>query len=137
MEELAPLLMVLVILVLVFTMVAFVARVQPVKVLVVSAARNCARNGVETLAEGRGMDQALKTAVETAADGAAIDPAGLEVRAYTETRWGRGQVLTCETAYNVSTSGLPLLDWFYPRDHVPLRAKVSLSIEPYKSRWEE
>ena len=137
MEDLAPLLMVLVILVFMFAWVTFVAQVQPVKVLVASAARNCARNGVETLAEGRGLDQALVTAVETAADGTAIDPAGLEVRAYTETEWGRGRVLTCETAYNVRVSDLPLMDWFYPYDHVPLKAKVALSIEPYKSRWEE
>jgi hypothetical protein len=137
MEDLAPLLMVLLILVFLFTLVTFVGQVQPVKVLVVSAARNCARSGVETLAEGRGMKQALTTAVETAADGTSIDPAGLEVRAYAETRWGRGRVLTCETGYNVATGNLPLLDWFYTGDYVPIRAKVSLSIEPYKSRWGE
>jgi hypothetical protein len=137
MEDLVPLLMVLLILVLVFAMVTFVSQVQPVKVLVVSAARNCARAGVESLAEGRGMEQALMTAVETAADGTAIDPAGLEVRAYAETVWGRGRVLTCETGYNVRTGNLPLMDWFYPRGYVPIRARVSLTIEPYKSRWEE
>jgi hypothetical protein len=118
-------------------MVLFVSQVQPAKALVVSAARNCARAGVETLAEGRGLDQALVTAAETAATGSAIDPAGLEVRAYTEDVWGRGRVLTCETAYNVKVGHLPMIDWFYPGDHVPLRAKVSLSIEPYKSRWGE
>ena len=137
MEDLAPLLMVLVILVFMFTLVTFVSQVQPVKVLVVSSARNCARAGVETLAEGRGMEQALTTAVETAAGGTSIDPAGLEVRAYTETRWGRGRVLTCETGYNVATGNLPLMDWFYKGEYVPIRAKVSLSIEPYKSRWGE
>ena len=137
MEDLAPLLMVLLVLVLLFAMVIFVSQVQPVKVLVVSAARNCARAGVETLAEGRGMEQALTTAVESAADGTSIDPAGLEVRAYAETVWGRGRVLTCEAGYNVATGTVPLMDWFYPGEYVPLRAKVSLSIEPYKSRWEE
>jgi hypothetical protein len=135
MEDLAPLLMVLVVLVLLFAMVVFVSQVQPVKVLVVSSARNCARAGVETLAEGRGMEQALTTAVESAADGTSIDPAGLEVRAYTEDVWGRGRVLICETGYNVKTGTIPLMDWFYPHDYVPIRAKVSLSIEPYKSRW--
>lgn len=137
MEDLAPLLMVLLVLVLLFAMVIFVSQVQPVKVLVVSSARNCARAGVETLAEGRGMEQALTTAVESAADGTSIDPAGLEVRAYVETVWGRGRVLTCETGYNVKTGTVPLMDWFYPGEYVPLRAKVSLSIEPYKSRWGE
>lgn len=137
MEDLAPLLMVLLVLVLILAMVVFVAQVQPVKVLVVSAARNCARAGVETLVEGRGMEQALMTAVESAADGTSIDPAGLEVRAYAETVWGRGRVLTCETGYNVRAGTIPLMDWFYPGEYVPLRAKASLSIEPYKSRWGE
>ncbi len=105
-----------------------------------SAARNCARAGVETLAQGRGLDQALVTAVETAGatdpQGLGIAPEGLMVRAYTADVWGRGRVLACEAGYDVVVGGLPLLRLFYADNVVPIRSRVSLSIEPYKSRWE-
>ena len=104
--------------------------------LVAAAARNCARAGVETLAAGRGLDQAAATAVETALATTAIEPGGLGVRAYSENVWGRGMVFVCETGYNVRVDNLPLVGWFYPRRYVPLRARVSLDIEPYKARWE-
>lgn len=135
MEDLVPLILVLLLLVFLFGVAMFVSHVQPVKVLVVAAARNCARAGVETLAAGRGIDQAVVTAVETAAEGTAINPAGLAVRAYAEDVWGRGRVFVCEAGYSVRVSDIPLVDWFYPGDSVPLRARVALSIEPYKARW--
>ena len=136
MEDLVPLILVLLMLVLVLGVVTFVSHVQPAKVLVHAAARNCARTGVETLAAGRGMDQAVTTAVETAVSGTAINPGGLEVRAYPETVWGRGQVFVCEAGYNVRVDHLPLASWVYPGSSIPLRARVALDIEPYKSRWE-
>jgi len=77
--------------------------------------------------------------VETAlsgAEGSAIDPEGLAVRAYAEDVWGRGRVFVCETGYDVRVSHLPV-GWFYDAPSVPLRARVALSIEPYKARWEE
>lgn len=135
MEDLVPLILVLLLLVFLFGVAMFVSHVQPVKVLVVAAARNCARAGVETLAAGRGIDQAVVTAVETAAEGTAINPAGLAVRAYAEDVWGRGRVFVCEAGYSVRVSDIPLVGWFYPGDSVPLRARVALSIEPYKARW--
>ena len=135
-EDLVPLIVSVLVLALILGLVLFVSQVQPAKVLVVAAARNCARAGVETLAAGRGLDQALVTAVETAATGAAIDPAGMAVRARAENVWGRGQVFVCEAGYNVKVSHLPLVGWFYPRGAVPLRARVALDIEPYKARWE-
>jgi len=140
-EDLVPLITVTLLLAMLFGLVVFVSQVQPVKVLVVAAARNCARAGVETLAAGRGLDQATVTAVETALGGAegagtAFDPEGLAVRAYAETVWGRGRVFVCETGYNVRVDHLPLVGWFYPDAYVPLRARVALSIEPYKARWE-
>lgn len=67
----------------------------------------------------------------------AFSAEGLAVRAYTENVWGRGEVLVCETGFNVRVNHLPLVGWFYPGNYVPLRAKVSLSIEPYKARWEQ
>ncbi len=143
MEDLVPLILVLLLLVFLFGVAMFVSHVQPVKVLVVAAARNCARAGVETLAAGRGIDQAVVTAVGATgpvaptAEGTAINPAGLAVRAYTEDVWGRGRVFVCETGYNVRVSDVPLIGWFYPKSYVPLRARVALSIEPYKARWEE
>ena len=139
MDELVPLILVLLMLVLVLGVVTFVAHVQPVKGLVASAARNCARAGVETLAAGRGLLQAEQTAVETALAGVGggIDPGGLTVRAYAADVWGRGRVFVCETRYGVKVSAVPLVGWFYPHDHVDLRARVALSIEPYKARWEE
>jgi hypothetical protein len=135
-EDLVPLMVTALILALLFGVVMFVSHVQPVKVLVHAAARNCVRAGVETLAAGRGLDQAAVTAVETALAGAAIRPEGLMVRAYAANEWGRGQVFVCETGYNVRVSHLPMVGWFYPAGYVPLRARVALSIEPYKSRWE-
>ena len=137
MEDIVPLLMAILILALMLGLVMFVSHVQPVKVLVVSAARNCARNGVETLAEGRGLDQALTTAVETAAAGSAIDPAGLQVRAYTEDVWGRGRVFVCETRYNVRVDLIPMVHVFYDQESLPITSRASLAIEPYKSRWGE
>ena len=137
MEELVPLMVAVLILAMVFGLVLFVSQVQPAKVLVAAAARNCARAGVETLSVGRGLDQATATAVETALAGTAIDPAGLTVWAYAETAWGRGRVFVCEAAYNVRTDHLPMVGWFYPRGYVPLRARVALDIEPYQSRWAE
>ena len=136
MSDLVPLIMAVLLLALLFGLVLFVSQVQPVKVLVAAAARNCARTGVETLAAGRGLDQATVTAVETAMAGTAIDPQGLSVRAYSANVWGRGQVFVCEAGYNVRVDHLPLVNWFYPRGYVPLRAQVSLDIEPYKARWE-
>ena len=138
MEDLVPLILVLLMLVLVLGVVTFVSHVQPVKVLVASAARNCARAGVESLAAGRGLAQAEQTAVETALAGigGGINPQWLPVRAYAEDVWGRGQVFVCETGYNVKVTDVPLIGWFYSDDHVPLRARVALSIEPYKARWE-
>ena len=137
MEDIVPLLLVVLLLVLVLGVVTFVARVQPAKVLVVASARNCARSGVETLAAGRGLPQALITAVETARAGTAIDPTGLQVQAHAEERWGRGRVFVCETTYRVEVGDVPLIAWFYPKDQVTLTSRASLSIEPYKSRWEE
>jgi hypothetical protein len=135
MEELVPLMVVVLILALVFGLVVFVGRVQPAKVLVAAAARNCARAGVETLAAGQGLEQAQVTAVETALAGTAIHPAGLELRAYAADAWGRGRVFVCQAGYSVRVSHLPLISWFYPQGSVPLRAEVALDIEPYKSRW--
>jgi hypothetical protein len=135
MEELVPLMVVVVILALIFGLVMFVSRVQPAKVLVAAAARNCARTGVETLEAGRGLEQAQVTAVETALAGTAIDPVGLQVEATTVNVWGRGQVFVCEAGYNVRVGHLPLVSWFYPNGSVPLRTTVALDIEPYKSRW--
>ena len=42
---------------------ALVALAQPAKVAVNAAARNCARNAVESLSAGRGLGQAAQTAV--------------------------------------------------------------------------
>jgi hypothetical protein len=137
MSDLVPLLLVVLLLALIFGLVLFVSQVQPAKVMVVAAARNCARAGVETLAAGRGLLQAQETAVETALATPSVNPNGLGVRAYAETVWGRGRVFVCETGYNVRVDHLPLVDWFYPGSYVPIRARVSLNIEPYKSRWEE
>jgi len=134
-EDLVPLILVLLLLAFLFGVATFVSHVQPVKVLVAAAARNCARAGVETLAAGRGLEQATVTAVETAAEGTAINPAGLSVRACAENVWGRGQVFVCEAGYDVRVDHLPLIGWFYPRGYVPLRARVALDIEPYKARW--
>jgi hypothetical protein len=123
--------------------VLFVGHVQPAKVLVAAAARNCARAGVETLAAGRGLAQARATAVETAwaglggTTGLAIDPEGLVVQAYAEEVWGRGRVFVCETGYGVRVDHLPLVGWFYPGSHVSLRARAALTIEPYEARWGE
>ena len=136
MSELVPLIMVVLVLAMLFGLVLFVSQVQPAKVLVTAAARNCARAGVETLAAGRGLDQATATAVETALAGTAIEPGGLAVRAYSANVWGRGMVFVCETGYNVRVDGLPMVGWFYPRRYVPLHSQVSLDIEPYKARWE-
>lgn len=136
MEDLMPLMVAVLVLAMIFSLVLFVSHVQPVKVLVHAAARNCARTGVETLTAGRGLDQAVTTAVETAVSGTAINPEGLEVRAYAEAVWGRGEVFVCEAGYNVRVDHLPLVSWFYPGGSVPLCARVTLDIEPYKSRWE-
>jgi hypothetical protein len=136
MDDLVPLIMVTLVLAMVFGLVLFVSQVQPAKVLVAAAARNCARAGVETLAAGRGLEQARITAVETALAGTSVNPQGLAVRAYAESTWGRGRVFVCEAGYNVRVSQLPMVGWFYPGDYVPLRSRASIGIEPYKSRWE-
>jgi hypothetical protein len=135
-EDLVPLMAAVLVLAMVLGLTLFVSQVQPAKVLVAAAARNCARAGVETLAAGRGLSQATVTAVETALAGTAIDPEGLAARAYVENVWGRGYVFVCETGYNVRVDHLPMVGWFYPGASVPLRARVALSIEPYKARWE-
>ena len=136
MEDLVPLMVVVLVLAMLFGLVLFVSQVQPVKGLVAAAARNCARAGVETLAAGRGLEQAQLTAVETALAGAAIDPHGLAVRAYAETVWGRGRVFVCETAYSVRVDHLPMVAWFTGRPAITLRARVALAIDPYQARWE-
>ena len=137
MEDTVSLLLVVLLLVLILDIVTFVARVQPVRVLVVAAARNCTRAGVETLAADRGMHQALFTAREMARSGTAIAPDGLGVTVYIDDQWGRGRVLVCEVTYRVRVDDVSLLGWFYEKDHVECKARASLSIEPYKSRWQE
>jgi hypothetical protein len=137
MEELVPLLVTVTILSMLFSLTLFISQVQPVKVLVAAAARNCARAGVETLSSGRGLHQAQMTAIDTALAGTAVDPGGLAVRAYAEDAWGRGRVFVCETEYRIFVSQLPLVGWFYGRDAVILQSRVALTIEPYKSRWED
>ena len=154
MQELVPLLVTVLILALLFGFITFVANVQPAKVLVHAAARNCARAGVETLSQGRGLNQAKITAVETAGSSQdmGFDPTGLGVQAYTCSQvdwpdncgwdtmtdnWDRGLVFVCEAGYNVKVDHIPLVYLFYPKGYVPLRAKVGLTIEPYKSRWGE
>ena len=137
MSDLVPLMMTILILAVLFALVLFISQIQPAKVLVAAAARNCARAGVVTLAGGRGLEQARFTAVETAFAGTGIEPEGLEVRAYAEEEWDRGRVFVCETGYSVRVDHLPLVAWFYPRGSVSLRARISLWIEPYKSRWED
>jgi hypothetical protein len=82
------------------------------------------------------LAQARVTALEAAYAGTAIDPRGLEVSAYVADEWDRGRVFVCEVGYNVRVDHLPMVSWFYSSEHVPLRARVSLWIEPYKSRWE-
>jgi len=136
-EDLVPLMVVVLILAMLLGLVLFVGQVQPAKVLVAATARNCARAGVETLQAGRGLEQATTTAIETALATTFLDPAGLSVRAYAETTWGRGRVFVCETGYAVRTDHLPMVSWFYPHGYVALRARVALSIEPYMSRWGE
>jgi hypothetical protein len=136
MEELVPLLVAVTVLAMVFSLTMFISQVQPVKVLVAAAARNCARAGVETLSAGRGLYQAQVTAADTALASTAIDPEGLAVRVYAEDSWGRGRVFVCETGYRIPVGHLPLVGWFYGKDEVTLQSRVALSIEPYKSRWE-
>ena len=135
MEDLVPLMMVLLLLAMIFGLVNFVAQVQPVKAMVHTTARNCARAGVTTLNAGRGINQASVTAMETALAGTFFDPAGIGVRVYPETVWGRGQVFVCEVQYNVRTSHLPMISWFYTDGTIPLNARVSMTVDPYQSRW--
>ena len=137
MEELVPLIMVLLLLAMVFGLVLFVSQVQPMKALVHTLAYDCARAGVATLNAGRGLAQAGETALEAASMGLYYNPAGLYVEAYPDTVWGRGQVFVCEVHYNVRTDHLPMVGWFYPEGYVPLRSQVSMTIEPYQARWGE
>jgi hypothetical protein len=135
MEELVPLIIVLLLLAMIFGLALFVSQVQPMKALVHTLAYDCARAGVATLNAGRGLTQAGATAVEAASMGTYYNPAGLHVETYPSTVWGRGQVFVCEVHYNVRTDHLPMVSWFYAGGYVPLSARASMTIEPYQARW--
>ncbi len=114
----------------------FVAHVQPVKVAVQAAARNCARMAVETLSQQRGPEQALTAAYETLAR-QNFDPAYAVVTFEQGGEWDRGQVIGCRVQYAVDVGWMPFVGLFYGGDSVPMEAVAMSRVEPYKSRWED
>jgi hypothetical protein len=116
---------------------AFVAHVQPVKVAVHAAARNCARMAAESLAEGRGVEQGHVAAYQTMAD-MSFDPAFVDVLIVQgEYGWDRGESISCHVRYAVDVGWMPFVDLFYSGQAVYLQSSSALRIEPYKSRWDE
>jgi hypothetical protein len=113
----------------------FVAHVQPVKVAVHAAARNCVRMAGESLAQGRGPEQGYYAAYQTMA-GHNFDPAYVDV-VVQQGVWDRGHAIACRVRYAVDVSGLPFVSLFYGEGAVPLEGVSLLRIEPYKSRWGE
>jgi hypothetical protein len=111
----------------------FVAHVQPVKVAVHAAARNCARMAVATLSEGRGPDQGYAAAYQTMAS-QNLDVGGLEV-IFEHGAWGRGETIVCRVRYSVAVDWMPFISLFFEGRGIPLEGVSMLRIEPYKSRW--
>ncbi len=115
----------------------FVAHVQPVKVAVHAAARNCARMAGESLAEGRGVDQGHVAAYQTMAN-MSFDPTFVDVLIQQgEYGWDRGQSISCHVRYAVDVGWMPFVGLFYPGEAVYLQGTSALRIEPFKSRWDE
>lgn len=111
----------------------FVAHVQPVKVAVHAAARNCARMAGESLAEGRGVYQGYSAAYLSMAHHN-FDPEHVEVVIERGT-WDRGYTIACRVRYAVAVDWMPFVSLFYGESSVPLQGSSLLRIEPYKSRW--
>ncbi len=111
-----------------------VSHVYPVKVAVHAAARNCTRMGVESLSQGRGVDQAYTAAYQTMAHHN-FDPQYVQV-VIQHDGWDRGGVVTCRVRYGVDVSWMPFVGSLFD-DAVRLEGAAASRIEPYKSRWEE
>ncbi len=113
---------------------ALVAHVYPAKVAVHAAARNCARMGVESLSQDRGVNQAVFAARQTMAHHN-FDPEYLQV-VIEHNAWDRGGSVVCRVRYGVDVSWLPFVGALFD-DAVRMEGKAASRIEPYKSRWDD
>ena len=113
----------------------FVAHVQPVKVAVHAAARNCARMAGESLAEGQGTYQGYVAGYQTLVhQNFDVAYADIEIQQGT---WDRGETIACRVRYAVNISWIPFASLFTGEGAVSLQGVSALRIETHKSRWEE
>jgi hypothetical protein len=123
------------VLVALLTMVAAGAYALPVRPMVWSAARECARAASATLDEGLGVAQGIRAA--EAVLGGANDRRGNWTVNITHDGpfWARGVNVTCSVTYSVDMSGFTVSGFFAPPNALTLTSQVTLRIEPFKSRW--
>ena len=113
----------------------FVAHVQPVKVAVHAAARNCARMAGESLAQGQGTYQGYVAGYQTLVhQNFDVEHADIVIQ---RGLWDRGKTIACRVRYAVDVSWMPFVSLFTGEGTVSLEGVSALRIETYKSRWEE
>ena len=123
------------VLVLFLGITAFVVKVRPAQLTVLAAARACARQGVSTLNQYRGLTQAQIAGRETLQT-RHLDAAKATVEVTTVGPWDRWTAVQCTVSYPVDVRRVPFAVLFAGRPEIDLEATYTLRVDPYKSRWE-
>ena len=133
--ESIPFLTSLPILVALVTMIAVGSVALPIRPLIWSAARECARWAAESIDEATGTAQGLRAAQEV------LTGSNMQRGTWTVTVthagpfWTRDVPVTCRVDYNVDLSGFGVAGFFAPAVTVPMSTEVTFRIQPFKSRW--
>jgi hypothetical protein len=114
---------------------AFIVKVRPAQLTVLAAARSCARQGVSTLNQERGLMQAQAAGWETL-EARHLDPTKATIAVAPLGTWDRWSVVQCTVSYPVDVRRVPFAALFVQSPEKMLEATYTLSVDPYKSRWE-
>ncbi len=134
-SELATFPLIVLVLVFFLGLTAFVVKVRPAQVTVMTAARACARQGVTTLDAGRGLSQAQSAGWE-ALQARHLDPERATITVAPLGAWNRWTAVQCTVTYAADVRAVPFGRLFAGRPEIPLQATYTLLVDPYQSRWE-
>ncbi len=114
---------------------AFIVKVRPAQLTVLAAARSCARQGVSTLNQQRGLQQARLAGAE-ALQARHLDPTKAVITVAPLGAWDRWSAVQCTVSYPVDVRRVPFAALFVQSPDKMLEATYTLAVDPYKSRWE-
>jgi hypothetical protein len=113
--------------------IAFATLVRAAQMPVWTAASECARQAIVSADEDTGRANGERAAL-SALSGNVIGIANVDVNVDVAGVWGPDAPVTCHVSYDIDTSGIAFFAEL-TRGVVPVSAEVTLTIEPYKSRW--